>query len=54
MEAGWKGLGDPHLDGPTMKILLEQSNNSYGKIPYDELTKERDEQQLAVLHALRK
>lgn len=54
MEAGWKGLGDPHLDQATLNILIGQSNNSYGKIPYDELSKERDEQQLAVLHALRK
>jgi len=54
MEKGWKNLGDPHLDESTLKILLEQSNNSYGKIPYDELAKERDEEQLAVLHALNK
>jgi ketoreductase RED1 len=54
LESGWKNLGDPHLDQTTTDLLLEQSNNSYGKIPYDELVKERDEQQLAVLHALRK
>lgn len=54
MENGWKNLGNPHLDQTTTNLLLEQSNNSYGKIPYDELVKERDEQQLAVLHALKK
>jgi ketoreductase RED1 len=54
MENGWKGLGNPHLDKPTLSVLLEQSNNSYGKIPYAQLTKERDEQQLAVLNALKK
>jgi len=54
MENGWKGLGNPHLDQPTLDMLLEQSNNSYGKIPYNELAKERDEQQLAILHALNK
>lgn len=54
MENGWKTLGDPHLDQPTMAILLEESNNSYGKIPYETLAKERDEQQLAILHALKK
>jgi ketoreductase RED1 len=54
MENGWKDLGNPHLDKATTDILIQQSNNSYGKIPYDELTKERDEQQLAVLHALKK
>ena len=51
---GWKGLGDPHFDQSTMDLLLEQSNNSYGKVPYEELAKERDEQQLAILHALNK
>ena len=54
MENSWKNLGNPHLDEATMNLLLEQSNNSYGKIPYNELVKERDEQQLAVLHALKK
>jgi ketoreductase RED1 len=54
LESGWKNLGDPHFDQPTTNLLLEQSNNSYGKIPYEELVKERDEQQLAVLNALRK
>jgi len=54
MENGWKNLGNPHFDQPTLDILLEESNNSYGKIPYDELARERDEQQLAILHALKK
>jgi ketoreductase RED1 len=54
MEGSWKNLGDPHFDQSTTSLLLEQSNNSYGKIPYDELAKERDEQQLAVMHALKK
>ena len=54
MENGWKNLGNPHLDQPTTDLLLEQSNNTYGKIPYNELAKERDEQQLAVLTALKK
>jgi ketoreductase RED1 len=54
LEQAWRNLGDPHLDQTTTNLLLEQSNDSYGKIPYDELSKERDEQQLAVLKALRK
>jgi ketoreductase RED1 len=54
LENSWKNLGDPHFDQATLDILLEQSKNSYGKIPYDQLAKERDEQQLAVLHALGK
>ena len=54
MENGWKSLGNPHLDQPTTDLLLEQSNKTYGKIPYENLTKERDEQQLAILNALKK
>lgn len=54
LEAMWKTLGFPQFDQPTIDLLLEQSNNSYGKIPYEDLAKERDEQQLAVLHALGK
>jgi ketoreductase RED1 len=54
MENGWKNLGDPHFDQATTELLLQQSNDSYGKIPYEQLTKERDEQQLAILHALGK
>ena len=54
MESGWKNLGNPHLDQATLDILLTQSNNSYGKIPYEMLSKERDEQQLAILRALKK
>jgi ketoreductase RED1 len=54
IESSWKTLGDPNLDQHTTDLLLEQSNNSYARIPYEELTKERDEQQLAVLNALRK
>jgi len=54
LEQSWKILGDPHLDQATTNLLLEQSNGSYGKIPYDELSKERDDQQLALLNALKK
>jgi ketoreductase RED1 len=54
MERGWKNLGDPHLDKATIDLLLKQSDNSYGKIPYEDLVKERDEQQLAILQALKK
>ena len=54
LERGWKNLGDPHLDEATTHLLLEQSKNSYGKIPYNDLARERDQQQLAILHALKK
>jgi ketoreductase RED1 len=54
MEGVWKILGDPHFDQPTLDILIGQAADSYGKIPYEVLTKERDEQQIAVIKALNK
>ena len=47
-------MGYPHLDQPTYDLLIDQANNSYGKIPYEKLASERDQQQLAILHALGK
>ena len=54
LEQLWSNLGDPHLDQPTNDLLIEQANNSYAKIPYQELAKERDEQQLSIMKALSK
>jgi ketoreductase RED1 len=54
MEGLWKILGDPHFDQPTLDLLIDQVNNSYGKIPYEDLTRERDQQQLAIMKALKK
>ena len=54
LEKLWAVLGDPHFDQPTLDLLIGQANNGYGKIPYEKLVAERDEQQLAVIHALGK
>lgn len=54
LESIWAVLGTPKLDEPTKALLLKQSAESYGKIPIEELEKERDHQQLAVLQALKK
>ena len=54
LEQLWSNLGNPHLDQPTNDLLIEQANNSYAKIPYQELAKERDEQQLSIMKALGK
>ncbi|HEX9513479.1 MAG TPA: 3-hydroxyacyl-CoA dehydrogenase NAD-binding domain-containing protein [Puia sp.] len=54
LEQLWAVLGNPHLDQPTNAILIRQVNDSYGKIPFQELSEERDEQQLSVLKALGK
>jgi ketoreductase RED1 len=52
LENLWGLLGDPHFDKPTLDLLIAQSNNGYGKIPYEELASERDRQQLAIMKAL--
>jgi ketoreductase RED1 len=54
MEALWKVLGNPSFDKPTVDLLLAQVSKGYGKIPYEDLTRERDEQQLAIMKALNK
>jgi ketoreductase RED1 len=54
VESIWGVLGSPKLDEHTKALLLKQAAESYGKIPYEELETERDEQQLAILKALDK
>ncbi len=54
MEQLWKVLGNPSFDKPTVDLLLAQVSESYGKISYEDLTRERDEQQLAIMKALNK
>ena len=54
LEQLWSVLGNPHLDQPTNDLLIGQVNNSYAKIPYQQLAKERDEQQLSIMKALSK
>jgi ketoreductase RED1 len=52
LENLWSLLGDPHFDKPTVDLLIEQVNDCYAKIPYEELAGERDQQQLAIMKAL--
>ena len=54
LENLWKDLGDSHFDAETTRVLLEQYDASYGKIPITELEQQRDHQQLAIMKALAK
>ena len=54
LEVLWKQLGEAHFDEATTKLLLEQYDAGYGKIPITALEKERDRQQLAIMKALGK
>jgi ketoreductase RED1 len=52
VQAGWSVLGAPELDEPTAALLKRQAAESFGARPFDELSEERDAQQLAILKAL--
>jgi ketoreductase RED1 len=47
-------IGEAHFDAETTKVLLEQYDASYGKVPITELEQQRDRQQLAIMKALGK
>jgi len=54
LERIWAVLGTAKFDESTTALLTEQVNGCYGKIPYEDLEKERDAQQLAILKAFDK
>jgi len=53
MENVWRGLGCVYLDDQTRARLRKQSDDCYARVPVDDLIKERDEQQIAILKVLR-
>ena len=53
MENVWQGLGHVHLDDQTRATLRRQSDDCYARVPVEDLIKERDEQQIAILKVLR-
>jgi len=54
LERLWSALGNPHLDAGTKDLLIGQASTGYSTIPYEELTAQRDKQQLAIINALGK
>jgi ketoreductase RED1 len=52
LAALWKVLGDASLDDATVKLLTDQDEATYGKVPYDMLESQRDQKELAVLNTL--
>ncbi|HMI62100.1 MAG TPA: 3-hydroxyacyl-CoA dehydrogenase NAD-binding domain-containing protein [Puia sp.] len=54
MENVWRGLGRVDLDDQTRASLRRQSDDCYARVPVDDLIKERDEEQIAILKVLRK
>jgi len=54
MENVWRGLGHVHLDDQTRATLRKQSDDCYARVPVEDLIKERDEEQIAILKVLKK
>jgi ketoreductase RED1 len=54
MENVWRGLGRVDLDDQTRTRLRKQSDDCYANVPMDDLIKDRDEEQIAILKVLRK
>lgn len=54
MEHVWRGLGQVDLDDQTRTRLRKQSDDCYSNVPLDDLIKERDEEQIAILKVLGK
>ncbi len=52
LQRGWEGLGRPVLDEATIELLLEQADQAFGAISYEQLAARRDALQKAVLAAL--
>ena len=50
LEEGFKRLGAPHLDEPTVALLSEQAQHFGGTV--EELAAKRDAAQIALMHAL--
>ena len=53
MEVTWK-TPQPEMspDAALQKLIVDQAAASFGKTPFEQMERERDDRQLAVLHAL--
>ncbi|MGW1075593.1 3-hydroxyacyl-CoA dehydrogenase NAD-binding domain-containing protein [Streptomyces sp. NPDC002537] len=52
LEQGWELLGRPPMDDATVALLIDQAEQAYGGTSYEDLVRERDTKQTAVLRAL--
>jgi ketoreductase RED1 len=53
MENVWRGLGQVDLDDQTRARLHKQSDECYARVPVEDLIKERDEEQIAILKVIK-
>jgi ketoreductase RED1 len=52
MGAAWKSMPPVALDDELQQLIIEQANASFGKTPLEQLERERDDKQIALLRAL--
>jgi len=52
MNAAWKALPQVELDDALQKLIIEQADATFGKTPLEQLERERDDKQIALLRAL--
>jgi len=52
MDAAWKSLPQVTLDDDLQQLVIEQANASFGKTPLEQMERERDDKQIALLRAL--
>jgi ketoreductase RED1 len=52
LERGWELLGRPPMDDDTIQSLIGQAEQAYGDKTYEELVRERDAKQVAILRML--
>ena len=53
MQNVWRELGQVNLDESTRASLRKQSDDCYARVPVEDLIKARDEEQIAILKALK-
>ncbi|REE96240.1 3-hydroxyacyl-CoA dehydrogenase NAD-binding domain-containing protein [Thermomonospora umbrina] len=52
LEPFWEGLGRPPMDERTRDLLLRQADRTFGRRSFEDLSRERDRRQNAILDAL--
>ena len=52
MGAAWKSMPPVTLDENLQKLIIDQANASFGKTPLEQMERERDDKQIALLRAL--
>ncbi|KFG71593.1 3-hydroxyacyl-CoA dehydrogenase NAD-binding domain-containing protein [Streptomyces mutabilis] len=52
LEQGWELLGRPPMDDETIQLLIGQAEQAYGARSFEELVRERDSKQTAILRTL--